>query len=213
MKALIKILLWGFVAFLAIAMIEEREVFLTVFVAPEARSGESETEPAPPPELSEAERRGVEDGLRQFLTLMRHLYASGGDPRFAERLPAAAKVVEEIMTDVVYLQHNQRRQELSLMNLEILDLELRQDRARVRTEELWIIRTFWGPHRQPADPPRSAKFHVEYFLTREARGWHVEGWDLTRGIGDTDEIASGDLKIPNQETKSGPVAAGPPAGW
>ncbi len=185
LKGLIKILLWGFVAFLAVAMTEEWEVFLAGFAGPE-RSGESATEPPPPPELSDAERQGVEDGVRHFLTLMRHLYASGGDPRFAERLPAAAQVAEEIMTDVVYLQHNQRRQELSLMNLEILDLELRGDRARVRAEELWIIRTFWVPHRQPADPPRSAKFHAEYFLVREARGWQVEGWDLTREVRDTD---------------------------
>lgn len=181
MKNLIKILLWGLVAFLAIAMMEEWEVFLTGFVAPTGRPGESGTGPAPPPEISDGERRGVEDALRHYLTLTRHLYASGGDPRFADRLPAAAQVVEELMTDVVYLQHNQRRQELSLMQLEILDLELRQDRARVRTEELWIIRTFHTLLRQPADPPRSAKFRVEYFLAREARGWRVEGWDLIRG--------------------------------
>ena len=101
MKALGKILLGGFVVFMGLAITEEWGMFSSAWF------GESEPEAS----LTDEERKSAADAVHLTLSLMRHLYLSGGDPRFAERMPAARGIVEEILADVRYLARNQRVQD------------------------------------------------------------------------------------------------------
>ncbi|KKK98648.1 hypothetical protein LCGC14_2640660, partial [marine sediment metagenome] len=45
----------------------------------------------------ETERKAAADTVYEMLTLMEHFYGSGGDRRFAERMPASATVVDEMI--------------------------------------------------------------------------------------------------------------------
>lgn len=170
MKSLAIILLASFVGFLLTAVVEEHEAFVPLLgLAPDA---------AAVPAMPEEDRAAVEDAVRGFLSLLVHLYRNGGDPRFAERIHASESVVQEILDDIAYLQHNQRRQDLQLMHLEVLEAEsLREDRATLLAKEYWVVRTFWSHHQGSSDAVRSVVARVRYYLEREGRTWSVNAWE------------------------------------
>ncbi len=173
MKVLLKVLAVSFAVFMAMAMVEEREAFLPLFAA---FSGSAAQET--PATLPAQERQAAVDTVRELLSLWSHLEESGGDARFAERLPASPEVVGEMMTEIAYLQHNYRRQEQKLMKLEVVQTEAAgPGRLSVTTREFWIIRTFSSFHRQQEpDPPRSTVVNVRYLLERDGRQWRVSAW-------------------------------------
>lgn len=169
MKGLSKILAVGFVIFLAMAMVEEREAFAPLFGS--APTGASAA-------LSEADRRAAVDTVRELLTFMIHLNSTGGDPRFAERLPASPEVAEEILGEAAYVRRNGRFQDLKLMKLEVLEAgSLGGGRLRLLTREFWIVQPFWIHGGKPAGPPSSTVARVEYLLARDAGRWQVTGWE------------------------------------
>ena len=80
MKNLLLILAGAFAVFMALAIVQEWEMFGAAWFG----GGEE----APPP-LAESERKAAADAVYMALSLMQHFYGSGGDPRYAERMPYA----------------------------------------------------------------------------------------------------------------------------
>lgn len=168
MKALLKILLGGFVVFMSLSIVQEWEFFSSAWFG----------EPAPGAPLTDDERKGAADAVHMTLSLMRHLYLSGGDPRFAERMPAADGIVEEIQADVRYLVRNQRVQDPELLRLDVTEVErLGQDRVEVHTRERWHVRIRWAHGGADAEPPRLHTIQGRYLVVRGGKGWRVEGWE------------------------------------
>lgn len=170
MKALAKILAGGFAVFMVLAIADEWSFFSTAWFGKPASAG---------PAVDEQQQQAAVGSLRSYLALVSHLYASDGDRRFAERIPASPGVVGEMMADIVYLRHNGRYQELVLHGLEVLDVApLAADRVEVRTKEYWTIRTLFLADDTLADPPRGQIAFARYGLEREAAGWRVVAWEL-----------------------------------
>jgi hypothetical protein len=169
MKPLPKILLYGFLAFMVLAMVQEREVFLSAWMGSE--TSEEQT--------SEAERQAAVDTVRLMLELMRHLYVNGGDPRFTERMPASPGVLDEMLSDIHYLAKNHRRQETVLKKLEIISIEeAGGGRLDIRTRELWQINILWLTGDEHAEPPRIQLTHGRYLVSSGNQGWRVDAWEL-----------------------------------
>jgi hypothetical protein len=169
MKSLTKILVGGFLAFIIVALAQEWESVSSSWF----RSEETEVL------ISEEERKAAADSVHLVLTLIGHLYGSGGDPRFVERIPASEGVLEEVLADIAYLRRNHRRQEMLLDRLEIVAADpLDVDRVEIRTREYWQVRLLWITGSGEADPPRAITTHGKYLVVRGSRGWRVEGWDL-----------------------------------
>jgi hypothetical protein len=166
-KILLKTLLGGFLVFMVLAMAQEWEFFA------EAWFGKAETRVELPYEdLVEAS-----DAVRMSLSLMQHFYMSEGDPRFAERMPVAEWVIDEMRQDIAYLSRNHRLQDAALQQMEILSVEaLDEDRVEIETREFWTVRMVQSPNGSEADPARSHVAHVSYLLGRTGQGWRVESW-------------------------------------
>jgi hypothetical protein len=168
-RDLVKILAGGLVAFMVLAIADEWDFFAEAWFG----AGEAAVEVAP------EERQAATEALYLTLSLMRHLYASGGDPRFAERMPAAAPVVEEMLSDIAFSRHSHRRQEPVLVELEVTAAEwLAPDRMELATRERWRLRTLWIVGDEDALPPRDEEAHCRYLLAREGGAWRVVDWRL-----------------------------------
>jgi hypothetical protein len=169
MKAFLKILLWGFLGFMVLAMTQEWRFFASAWFGAEAL----------PIELAEEDREAAESCVSLTLSLMRHLYSSGGDPRFAERIPAAAGIVEEMLVDVDYVTRNHRRQEPELIRLDVESTTpLGENQVEIHTREFWRIHFRWIDGSGESDPPRNQVIRGRYLVVRDGKGWHVEGWEL-----------------------------------
>ncbi len=168
MKTLLKILLGGFLLFMTLAVTQEWSFFS------EAWFGADE----PAAELAPEERDGAVQAVALTLDLMRHLYASGGDTRFADRMPTSAGVLEEMLVDIDYLTRNGRRQDPKLERLEVEAVELlATGSVEVRTRELWSFRFFWMDGSGESDPHRVEVGRSRYLVNRGSAGWVVEGWE------------------------------------
>lgn len=168
MRGLAKVLLGAFAVFLLLAMSQEWATFSTAWFGGQAEA------PALAPEQRDAATRALE----QFVRVANHYYASGGDPRFAERLPASEGVVAEIAADVDYLRKNRRLQDPQLARLEIVSAEaLDGGRVELRTREWWYVRTISLVDRRDADAPYAFRWSGRYLLAPGPQGWRVEGWE------------------------------------
>jgi len=169
LKGLIKILLFGFLGFMIIALVQEWKYFSTAWFG----------RPQPAAELSDERKQAAGDAVHLTLNLMRHLYSSGGDPRFAERIPASESIVGEILADVEYLARNHRRQDPELLRLEITGVvPLDERRVEVRTREFWTIRWFWIDGSGEAEPATSQVIGSRYLVVHGGTGWRVEDWEF-----------------------------------
>ena len=173
LKRLGQILLGSWLVFMAMAMVEEREVFLAPWFAP------TETASA-----SDEDRTAAEATVQEFLSMVRHAHLTGGDPRFLERVAAAPPIVEEIAADIQYLSRNGRRQDMTLQKLDLVGVQmLGPDQLEVRTREYWTTRfRFIGDGRE-SDPTNVAVASVKYRLSRAVTGWMIEAWDLDEAAG------------------------------
>jgi hypothetical protein len=123
----------------------------------------------------------AEEAVERYLAAVDALYASGGDPRAADRVPAAPDLVAEMLADITFAQHR-------LQSGEVRQL-LRAERggarwlsgggAEVSTREFWVIR------RRPlfdgggtSGPPISAVLNVRYDVAREGAAWRVLDYRL-----------------------------------
>jgi hypothetical protein len=169
-KNLLKILIAGVLAFNVIAVTQEWSVFAQAWFG---------SAPAQP-ELTDLEKKLASDTVREMLTLMGHFYATGGDPRFAERMPASSAVMEEMKADVDYLARNHRVQIPSLNRLEVTSVEpVDEEHVEIETRELWIIRLRWGRGSRDSEPPQPSIAYGKYLLARGPQGWQVKAWDLS----------------------------------
>ena len=181
MKDLVKILIIGLLVFMALALVQERQVFLSTWFGGDVQ---------PAPEVAEDDRRAAEDTVSNMLSMMRHLYSSDGDPRFAERMPAGQVVIDELMEDITYLRRNHRRQDPRLMRLVVDEVTVAgSGRLRVRTTEHWVIRILWIDGNTEAERPHSMIVHGVYRLARDTAGWKVMWWDSDGGeSGEVDQL-------------------------
>jgi hypothetical protein len=135
-------------------------------------------ERAPRPSLADADRGAVVETVNLFVALSAHLRSAGGDPRFAERLPAGPPVVDELLAEVAYLQRSHRAEAPHLVRLEIRDVRsVGLETAVVRTREFWVTREAGAADR----PARSDVVAARYDLRREAAGWRIAAWEVDAG--------------------------------
>lgn len=170
MRTLWKILLGGLVVFMALAITQQWGYFSSVWFGSE-----------PEPEAaSDEDTEAAVDAVRNVLILIEHFYGTGGDPRFAERIPLSPQALSELQADVEYLRKNRRRQEPRLQRLEVLDTRaLSADRVEVKTKEYWIHRIFWlDGSGEEAEPPHSQVITTTYMVVRRDGTWWVERWEL-----------------------------------
>ena len=168
-RELLKLLVGGSLAFMVLAIGQEWDFFASAWFG----SGEGGAE------VAEADVREARETVRELLTLMGHLYASGGDRRFAERMPASEAVVGEMIEDIRYLGRRHRVQEPRLSGIEFTAVEpLGGEELEVRTRERWTIRVVTARDGREAGPPRTQSFAAKYRLSRGGRGWKVEAWEL-----------------------------------
>ncbi len=122
----------------------------------------------------------AEDAVHEFLGASGALYESGGDPRIAERVPASAELVGEMIADIAFAQHRlDRREQRQLVRAERAGSAWLPDgSAEVRTREFWIFRA--GPLRGEGEaaPATSAVLGVRYDVAREAGRWRVVDYRL-----------------------------------
>jgi hypothetical protein len=165
MRGLIKILSLGLALFVAVTVAQEWDYFSSRWF------GGAKLEIGP--EGTEAE---AVEAVRSTLALMAHFYSSGGDTRFAERMPAGPELIEEFQADVDYLAKNRRIQDPRLQKLELRSIRPAGEGVlAVSTREFWIHRTFWNDGEGESDPPRSEILFVRYQLVRDNVGWLVLG--------------------------------------
>ena len=170
MKSLLKILLGGFVLFMILAIADEWSFFAAAWFGSE-ESAEIE--------LSEGDRGAAIESVELMLDLTRHLYMSGGDARFGERMPVSDQLLEEMRVDIDYLLSNQRLQDPQLRKLEVLEVSpLAEDRVEIRTREFWQHRFLWLDGSGEADPAEWQILFVRYLVARDASGWRVQGWEI-----------------------------------
>jgi len=170
-KNLLAILLGGFLVFQTLAIVQEWEVFGAAWFGLGDEREES---------LSADEREAAADAVYLALSLLRHFYASGGDPRFAERMPVSDAVLAEMRSEVAYLARNGRIEDPVLDRLQVLSVEpAGPRRATVRTREHWTVHLRRASDGGPIGQPGVGVTHREYLVTLEGDDWRVMGWDLT----------------------------------
>jgi hypothetical protein len=180
-KRLLQILLGGFVVFMLLAIVDEWDYFS------QAWFGKAEGAPA----VSDAEQKEAADTLHLGLSLMSHLYQSGGDPRFAERIPVAEWVLDEIQADIDYLARNGILQDPELERLDVTAVEtLTSERLELETEERWQIRLRSAVDGRDLEPARIHRATGRYLLVKGAQGWRIDGWDPLPAEAATDEASS-----------------------
>lgn len=170
MKTLLKIVAAGFLAFMVLAIADEWAFFS------DAWFGGNEP---PDAELPEVEQEAAADTVHLTLNLMRHLYLSGGDPRFADRMPASDGVKEEMLADIVYLGQRHLMQDSELLRLDVMSVEtLAPDRLELVTRELWRFRVLRADGTGEVEPAHNRTVEAAYLVARGGSGWRVESWRL-----------------------------------
>ncbi len=128
--------------------------------------------------LTDVERKATAGAVRTFLTMSSHLRGSGGDQRFAERLPADDQVIDEMLAEIEFLRHVGRVEEARLVRADVRDVRAEAEGiASVLTKEYWITREM--ATRTPIQPQtRSDVVLARYTVRRDAGGWRVVSWQI-----------------------------------
>lgn len=170
MKSFLAILGGGLVLFIVAAMAQEWEVFASAWF----REPAAATRPAETPEVREA--TGT---VRRFLSLLSHLHGTGGDPRFAERLPATETIVGEVMADIEFARHRGQREEPELVRLEVARAApAGEGRVEVHTKEYWVVRAYRLEGEEAVGPAASQILHGKYLVRLDGTVWRVAAWDI-----------------------------------
>ena len=171
MRSLAWILLGAVLSFQVVSILQEWPTFAAAWTgAPRVPARVA---------LTSEERQGAERTLHEFHALSRHLYASGADPRFTERLPASPGVVEELLADVAYLQHRGLAQDARLVRLDVVAARPSGETSVVLdTREYWIVHVTTAGSGDPTGPARSRVFSGTYRLDQAGGRWRVGAWDV-----------------------------------
>jgi hypothetical protein len=169
-RTLLKIAGGGLIVFIVVAVVQEWQLFAAAWFGSQ--------EPVEI-EIQHGERQKANNALRLVLDLTGHLYRSGGDRRFAERIPAGAGVIDEVMADVEYLARNHRVQDQTLESFDVVSVDvLASDQMEIRTRELWDVAVLWAAGGGEAEPRASRLVKGRYLLVKTGVGWSVEGWSF-----------------------------------
>jgi hypothetical protein len=171
MRNLLKIILGGLAAFMVLAVAQQWGYFSSVWFGGEADI----------PQTSEEEKTEAAEAVRNILVLLEHYYGTGGDPRFAERIPVSQRVLQDLQADVEYLRRNRRRQEPMLQRFEVVDVSASgPGRMTVTTREYWIHRIFWlDGSGEEAEPPHSQVISSTYSMRKQPQGWWLDRWTMS----------------------------------
>jgi hypothetical protein len=122
----------------------------------------------------------AEAAVDRFLATANAYYESGGDPRAAERIPAAPGLVGEMAADIAFVQHTlQRAESRRLVRVDHTGARwLTGGGAEVRTREFWVVRLrpLFGDRTPPHD--ESAVLPVSYDVARDGDRWVVVDYRL-----------------------------------
>ena len=116
----------------------------------------------------------AKQALQDFCTLLSHVYMSGGDVRFLDRLPASDPIKEEITLDLKYLSRNGRYQQMDL-HKQTIDSESAPaaDACTFEAKEYWIVRYLDLQRRALEEKPTVMVTSWRYILRKTAAGWEV----------------------------------------
>lgn len=166
MKAFVAIVAAAVVVFMAGSMIEEREVFLQPWFARSIA-----------PAMAETEKKAAADALYLHFRIAQHLYATSGDPRFAERVPASAPLVDEMSREISYLRSHHVVEEPILQRLEITGIVPQgAGRVELTTREFWVVRAYMTQTREILST-RSFVARNRYRMAKSENRWNVAAWD------------------------------------
>lgn len=178
MKTFLAIVAGAVVSFQLVAIAQEWDVFASAWFGATPSS-------VPQRQVTPGDRASAEQLLKEFHALARHLYASGADPRFGDRLPASPAVVGELLADIAYLQHSGMAQEPRLMRLELVDVKPFGAASLVAsTREYWVTQLYTSPGHVRVGEPRAQVVFGAYRLDLEAGRWRIGEWDLGEPTGD-----------------------------
>lgn len=178
MKSFLKIGVGAALLFIAAAMAQEWEVFSQPWFAPPG--GETS-------ELPDETKKEVADTLLLYLKITSHLYGTGGDPRFAERIPASSILVEEAQREIAYLRHHQLIEEPTLQRMEIVSIDRAGgDLVEVKTREFWITRRYVIGEEEPI-ATRSSVISNLHLLKKDGDSWVVMSWEPAPELPDNPE--------------------------
>lgn len=166
MKQFAKVVGGALVLFIALAMLQEHDTFSTNWFKP----AEGFQAPA-------TERRAAAEAVHAFRMMSAHWYGSGGDRRFEERLPASQPLIEELRSDIRYLEQNGRIETPRLMRIEFLSSDVTSENsAEVKTREFWVTEFHWRAG-GVSDESRSDVLFARYRLQKDGSRWLVAAWD------------------------------------
>jgi hypothetical protein len=182
MKRLFLILALGLLGFLSIAMLQEWRIFATAWL------GASQEVVS----LGEEDRKAAADTVHEYLTLLAHVHAGGGDPRFLDRLPASDAVIDELVAELDYLRRNGRRQIMVLQGLDVQAVDQLDERSvEVRTREWWTIGYDQAGNEAPAGRRTANVVSGRYLVRREPSGWAIQFAEALDGRWDEGGGSSG----------------------
>jgi hypothetical protein len=187
-KTFMKIVLGALALFMALSITQEWRVFF---------AGQDHT--SFPRDLEK--ERQVEQTVREFVTLSRHLYQSANNlkfiEKFIERLPASEKVSRELQTDLAYITRNGRTQKWHLAKLEVLAMEqVNPEFYSVLTKEFWIVRTKRLSDGADFGPVLSFIVHARYELAYENLKWQISSWGVVDPPVEEEDQASSTAEVP-----------------
>lgn len=123
-------------------------------------------------------REGAARSGALFASLSAHLRASGGDRRFAERIPGDEAVISEILADIASVQHRGHDERAQLVKFEVLEVKpVAPGLAEVQAREFWVTRS--------GASSRSDIVPVRYAVRRDGGSWRVADWRIDLGAGST----------------------------
>jgi hypothetical protein len=132
--------------------------------------------------VAENVRKAVTEAVYGYAELAAHLHGSGGDPRFAERLPADPEVVSDVLGDIEFATHAGRIEEPRLFRAEFRDVHPAGfDTYDVDVKEYWVTRTISAGGAILGT--RSDVVLVRYVVRRGPGGWKVVAWDVAESAG------------------------------
>ena len=168
MKRFLAIVAGSIVVFLAGAMIEEWEVFAQPWFTP----------PQEESPVSEDDQRAGVKTINLYLTLSSHLYGTGGDPRFAERIPASPDVIDETLREISYLRSHHFIEDPVLQRMDPIDVKgLGPGMLEIRTKEYWIIRRYFIGTTEVRGTRSDVVFNVYRLSRTGSNDWQVVAWE------------------------------------
>jgi hypothetical protein len=129
----------------------------------------------------EEERQAIET-VHSMVTLAAHLRGSGGDPRFAERIPASPPVLEALQRELEFARHLGVVEDPELRKFEVGRVRRVRPRVvEVDTREYWVTRQVSAAVRPPEAAPPAFRTDIvltRWSVARQAGGWVVVDWQL-----------------------------------